>query len=271
MQYDFDKKEVLQKAAEDKKDALHNLTNRIFIAGLIMVICLALFVLNRYRVIRKQKEIIQIEKDRSENLLLNILPYQVAKELKEGGKAEARHYEMVTVMFTDFKDFTKISELLTPAQLVAEIHVCFSAFDNIIHTHKIEKIKTIGDAYMCAGGIPEKNATHAEDIVKAAIEIRDFMTVHNKEKVAKGEIPFEIRIGINTGPVVAGIVGVKKFAYDIWGDTVNVAARMESHGIEGQVNISGSTYQLIKDKFPCSHRGKIETKSKGQVDMYIVN
>ncbi len=211
------------------------------------------------------------EKRRSDKLLLNILPTDVAKELKDKGSAEARDYQEVSVMFTDFKDFTKISEKMTPSELVKEIDFCFSAFDNIIHKHGIEKIKTIGDAYMCAGGLPVANKTHAEDTVKAAIEIRDFMANLNKEKLAKGELPFEIRIGINTGPVVAGIVGVKKFAYDIWGDTVNLASRMESSGEAGKVNISGSTYELVKDKFTCSHRGKIQTKNKGEVDMYFVS
>ncbi len=214
---------------------------------------------------------LRVEKKKSDDLLLNILPADVAEELKNKGSSEARDFEMVTVMFTDFKDFTMISEKLSPTELVKEIDYCFSAFDNIIHKHGIEKIKTIGDAYMCAGGLPVANKTHAEDTVKAAIEIRDFMANHNKEKLAKGELPFEIRIGINTGPVVAGIVGVKKFAYDIWGDTVNLASRMESSGKEGEVNISGSTYELVKDKFTCSHRGKIQTKNKGEVDMYFVN
>jgi len=211
------------------------------------------------------------EKKKSDDLLLNILPADVAEELKNKGSAEARDYEMVTVMFSDFKDFTRISEQLTSTQLVEEINYCFSAFDNIIHKYGVEKIKTIGDAYMCAGGLPIANKTHAEDTVKAALEIRDFMTNHNKEKLANRELPFEVRIGINTGPVVAGIVGVKKFAYDIWGDTVNLASRMESSGEAGKVNISGSTYELVKDKFTCTHRGKIETKNKGEVDMYFVS
>ncbi len=174
-------------------------------------------------------------------------------------------------MFTDFKGFTHISENMTPEQLVEEIHTCFKAFDDIIHKYGIEKIKTIGDSYMCAGGLPVASKTHAEDTVKAAIEIRDFMDNHNKEKLSKGELPFEIRIGINTGPVVAGIVGIRKFAYDIWGDTVNTASRMESSGEAGKVNISGSTYELVKDKFTCSYRGKIETKNKGEIDMYFVS
>jgi len=173
-------------------------------------------------------------------------------------------------LFTDFKNFTKISETMSPDNLVAEIDYCFSAFDNIIHKHRIEKIKTIGDAYMCAGGLPSKNDSHAEDVVNAAIEIRDFMLNYKMEREQKGQTPFEIRIGINTGPVVAGIVGVKKFAYDIWGETVNTASRMETSGEVGKINISGSTYKHVKDKFNCIPRGKIHAKHIGEVDMYFV-
>jgi class 3 adenylate cyclase len=153
---------------------------------------------------------------------------------------------------------------------VDEINYCFSAFDNILQDRKIEKIKTIGDAYMCASGLPVFNHTHAFDLVNSAIEIRNFMLTRKKEKESRGEIPFELRIGIHTGPVVAGIVGVKKFQYDIWGDTVNHAARMESCGEPGKVNISGTTYELVKDKFSCTYRGKIPAKHKGELDMYFV-
>jgi class 3 adenylate cyclase len=173
-------------------------------------------------------------------------------------------------MFTDFKDFTEVSENISAELLVAEIDYCFSAFDNIIQKYKIEKIKTIGDAYICAAGLPVLNFTHPVEMINAAIEIRDFMLLRKTEKEAKGEIPFEMRIGIHTGSVVAGIVGVKKFAYDIWGDTVNIAARMESSGEAGKVNISGSTYKLVKDKFNCTYRGKIQAKHKGEIDMYFV-
>jgi len=234
-----------------------------FIVGFAIVLLFSIvFFMQRNRISK--------EKKRSDELLLNILPLEVADEIKETGTAKAKNYNLVTVMFTDFKDFTNIGEKMSPEQLVSEIHHCFSTFDNIIHKHGIEKIKTIGDAYMCAGGIPLKNNTHPEDIVNAAIEIRDFMENHKKEKIARGETPFEIRIGINTGPVVAGIVGLKKFAYDIWGDTVNLAARMEESGMVGKINISGSTCELVKDKFICTYRGKVQAKNKGEVDMYFV-
>jgi len=220
--------------------------------------------------VQERTKELRLEKQKSDDLLLNILPEEVANELKEKGSADAKQFDMVTVMFTDFKGFTKISERLSPSQLVEEIHICFKAFDAIIAKHNIEKIKTIGDAYMCAGGLPVSNETHAVDVVNAAIEIRQFMQEHLEQKKLAGEEVFEIRIGIHTGPVVAGIVGIRKFAYDIWGDTVNVASRLESSGEAGKINISGSTYEYVKDQFACTHRGKIEAKNKGQIDMYFV-
>jgi class 3 adenylate cyclase len=210
------------------------------------------------------------EKKKSDNLLLNILPAEVAQELKLKGRTEAKTFSMVTVMFTDFKDFSKVSEKESAELLVAEIDHCFSGFDNIIQKYGLEKIKTVGDAYICAGGLPVLTYTHAIDMVNAAMEIRHFMLARKVEKEARGEVPFEMRIGIHTGPVVAGIVGIKKFAYDIWGDTVNVAARMESSGEAGKVNISGATYELVKDHFHCTYRGKVHAKNKGEVDMYFV-
>jgi class 3 adenylate cyclase len=220
--------------------------------------------------VQERTKELRLEKQKSDDLLRNILPEEVANELKEKGSADAKQFDMVTVMFTDFKGFTKISERLSPSQLVEEIHICFKAFDDIIERHNIEKIKTIGDAYMCAGGLPVSNETHAADVVNAAIEIRQFMQEHLEQKKLAGEEVFEIRIGIHTGPVVAGIVGIRKFAYDIWGDTVNVASRLESSGEAGKINISGSTYEYVKDQFACTHRGKIEAKNKGQIDMYFV-
>src|SRR5688572_10952250 len=173
-------------------------------------------------------------------------------------------------MFTDFKDFTKISETVSAEMLVDELHTCFSAFDTILHKHNIEKIKTIGDAYMCVSGLPVASESHATDMVKAAVEIMAYTTARKNERDAKGEFSFELRIGINSGPVVAGIVGLKKFSYDIWGDTVNTAARMEHQGEAGKINISGTTYEMVKEKFTCVHRGKITAKKKGEIDMYFV-
>ncbi|MEO8149290.1 MAG: adenylate/guanylate cyclase domain-containing protein [Bacteroidia bacterium] len=263
MQYDFDKKEAIDKAKQEKKDALQrNIRNSTF-AGLAGVLIFAI-------VFYRQRNKIAKEKHRSEELLLNILPAETAEELKATGKAEARSFDEVTVMFTDFKNFTQASEKMTAKELVNEINFCYSEFDKIVFNHGIEKIKTIGDSYMCAGGLPSVNTTHASDIIQAAIEMCDFISKYKNEKESKGEIPFEIRIGIHTGHVVAGIVGIRKFAYDIWGDTVNIASRMESSGDPGKVNISGSTYELVKDKFNCIHRGKIEAKNKGMIDMYFV-
>ena len=207
------------------------------------------------------------EKKKSDDLLFNILPYETAQELKQNGHAETRFYENVSVLFTDFKDFTEISEKLSSVELVKEINACFEVFDSIMEKYGIEKIKTIGDAYLAAGGLPVPNSTHTEQVVMAALEIRNFIA-HRKSILSSAG--FEIRIGVHSGPVVAGIVGSKKFAYDIWGDTVNTASRMESSGEAGKVNISHTTYEAVKDKFLCKYRGEIETKGKGKIKMYFV-
>ena len=208
-----------------------------------------------------------IEKEKSDTLLLNILPAEVANELKEKGEAEAKLYDHVTVIFTDFVGFTTAAEQLSPQVLVNELHTCFKAFDEIISAHNIEKIKTIGDAFLAVAGLPVPSEDHAENVIRAAIEIRNFM----EQRLLTTENAFHIRIGIHSGNVVAGIVGMKKFAYDIWGDTVNTAARMEQHSESGKINISGDTYELIRDKFPCTYRGKISAKNKGNIDMYFVD
>jgi class 3 adenylate cyclase len=211
------------------------------------------------------------EKELTERLLLNILPKETADELQKRGKATARHYNQVTVLFTDFKGFTRFAESTRPEDLVQELDRCFIAFDDIIEKYSLEKIKTIGDAYMCAGGVPIRNTNNAVVIVLAALEIRDFMLRLQQEKQQRNERFWEIRLGINTGPLTAGVVGKKKFAYDIWGDTVNTASRMESCSEPGKVNISASTYELVKDYFDCTYRGKFDAKGKGEVDMYFVN
>ncbi len=260
------KDQELQELAMQRQKLLRN---TIAITGVLMLF-LALGMLSRYRYVRKTTRIIAYEKERSDKLLLNVLPAETAEELKEKGSATPKHYEMVSVLFTDFKGFTSIAEKLTPQELVAELNTCFLEFDRIIDKHNIEKIKTIGDAYMCAGGIPAANSSNPIDVVNAGLEIKHFMDNLKIEREARGESYWELRIGIHTGAVIAGVVGKNKFAYDIWGDAVNTASRMESSGIPGKVNISGSTYEKIKDHFRCTYRGKIQAKNKGEIDMYIV-
>jgi class 3 adenylate cyclase len=281
IQYEFDKRRLTDSLANEKEKLQRDLlykeelqTKRsqrnIFLFAGLAILVLAGGLWSRLRYIRKSAAITLREKERSDELLLNILPFEVAEELKQTGHCKAKTYSLVTVMFTDFKDFTTVGEKISAELMVDELNFCFSSFDAILQKHKVEKIKTIGDAYLCVSGLPVLNHTHAFDLITAALEIRNFMLTRKKEKEAKNEIPFEIRIGIHTGPVVAGIVGIKKFAYDIWGDTVNIAARMESSGEAGKVNISGTTYELVKDKFNCIHRGQIEAKNKGEIDMYFV-
>lgn len=277
LQFDFDlqKKEdqigLLEKEAEiiqlrekRQKSAFYV---SLLILGLIAIIALTLF--NRYKYVKKSNKIIEAEKDRSENLLLNILPKETAEELKENGRVEAKQFESVTVLFTDFKGFTRSSQNLSPAKLVKSVDYYFSNFDRIIEKYGLEKIKTIGDAYMCAGGLPFPTPGHPKKMIHAANEIAEFV-----EEVKQSEddsiVHFDIRIGINTGPVVAGVVGTKKFAYDIWGDTVNVAARMESNSEPGRVNISEYTHELVRDEFKCKYRGEIDVKNKGKMKMYFV-
>jgi class 3 adenylate cyclase len=220
--------------------------------------------------IESQYEIIFREREKSEKLLLNILPEETATELKEKGHAIPRHYMKVSVLFTDFVGFTKVAEKMTPEELINELDTCFMAFDHIIDKHNLEKIKTIGDAYMCAGGIPVGNDTNHLDAVAAALEIKAFMDRTREERNRQGKEYWQCRIGIHTGQVVAGVVGKNKFAYDIWGDAVNTASRMESSGEANRVNISGTTYELVKDRYHCVYRGKVYAKNKGEIDMYFV-
>jgi len=224
----------------------------------------------RTQEIEKQKQIIEVAKAQSDSLLLNILPAEIADELKQFGKSYARKHEQVSVLFADIKGFTFIAEQLTPVKLVTQLDEVFGAFDNIIAKYGMEKIKTIGDAYMCASGLPLADNENAIKSVKAALDMQQFIKEFGAANKIQNLPVFEIRVGIHTGPLVAGVVGSKKFAYDIWGDAVNLASQMEQHSEVGKVNISGETYSLVKDTFNCIHRGKIEAKSKGQVDMYFV-
>ena len=214
---------------------------------------------------------LELERKKSESLLLNILPEQIADELKKNDMVIPFSYQSATVLFTDMAGFTKIAEQMTPTELIQELDEVFSCFDEIIKKHKMEKIKTIGDAYMAAAGLPMVNTTHAIDSVLCSLDFLRFMDSLQLQKRKENKLFFELRIGIHTGSVVAGVVGKDKFAYDIWGDTVNTASRMESSGIIGKVNISNQTYELVKEFFECTYRGKILAKNKGEIDMYIVN
>ncbi len=259
LQFDFDKKEAVA-----KKELQHaQWVSNGFIGGFSVMLLFSIVFLSQRNRIRKGKK-------RSDELLLNILPEEVAEELKLKGAADARQYDEVSILFTDFKGFTELSEKMSPRELVAEIDYCFRKFDEIITKYHIEKIKTIGDAYMAVSGLPVESPEHAINMVAAALEIRDFMEAYKQERRAENKLFFEVRIGIHTGEVVAGIVGVKKFAYDVWGDSVNTAARMESSGEVGKVNISETTYQLVRSHYDCAFRGEIEAKGKGKVNMYFV-
>jgi class 3 adenylate cyclase/tetratricopeptide (TPR) repeat protein len=260
--------EVHQEEVREK-----NMMLRYFAGGGLLMLILAGAFFNRWVYVRKSRDIIAKERNRSESLLLNILPADVAQELKEKGRADARDFELVSILFTDFKGFTEHSAKLTATELVSEINHCFEAFDGFMEAHGIEKIKTIGDAYMAAGGLPAHHEGSVKNTVLAALEMQEFIGKRKNDMDALGKTAFEMRVGIHTGPVVAGIVGVKKFQYDLWGDTVNTASRMESACEAGKVNISQSTYEQLKDdpQFSFKSRGKIFVKGKGEMEMYFVD
>jgi adenylate cyclase len=253
------------KTAEKQKIAAINLKKQknytyMGIVGILLLAGFSFFIV-------KERDKSETARKQSDELLLNILPEEVAAELKTTGGTTAKHYDNVTVLFTDFVDFTKASEKMTAQNLIDELHTCFKAFDAITSKYGIEKIKTIGDAYLAVCGLPTADGLHAEKVVSAAQDIKSFM-LQRREQL--GDKTFEVRIGIHSGEVVAGIVGVKKFAYDIWGDTVNTAARMEQKSEAGKINISQTTYELVKDRFACTYRGEIEAKNKGMMKMYFV-
>src|SRR5690606_23164864 len=228
---------------------------------------------SRLRYINRARIAVGKEKLISEELLHNILPVKVADEIRAKGFADVHEYANATILFTDFRDFTVLAERMPAPVLVAEIDHCYKAFDHIVEVHDVEKIKTIGDAYMAAGGLPDPQKGSPLQTVMAALDMNDFMLAYQAQRTAEGRPYFVMRIGLHTGPVVAGIVGVKKYAYDIWGDTVNVANRMETAGEVGRVNISQTTYQLVKDEptLVFTPRGALEAKGKGMLQMYFVD
>jgi adenylate cyclase len=252
LQQEMEKKQMLETRKEELEKEVASRTEEV---------------IAQKKEIEQQHDELKIEKKKSDDLLLNILPEEVAEELKQKGSSEARFFDHVTVLFTDFVDFTKAGERMGPQELVDELHTCFKAFDGIISKYNIEKIKTIGDAYLAVCGLPLPDAGHAVNAARAALEIRQYM---EDRKKTMGDKTFDIRIGIHSGSVVAGIVGVKKFAYDIWGDTVNTAARMEQSSEKGRINISQVTYELVKEQFECTHRGEIAAKNKGDLNMYFI-
>lgn len=248
----------------------------IYIIILISIILLVLK-LNELRHVRERVSLEKLvedrtnelayQKDQTEQLVKKLLPQNTADELRETGKAKSHKYEMVTVLFADIQGFTEVAERTKPEELIKHLNNIFSSFDKIIAQYNIEKIKTIGDAYMCAGGMPNRDNTNPVEVVLAALEMQRKMQEINEENSLK----LEIRIGVHTGPVVAGVVGSKKLEYDIWGDTVNIASRMESHGLINKVNVSETTYKSVKDFFVCQYRGKIDVKYKGEMEMYFIH
>jgi class 3 adenylate cyclase len=278
LQFDFDLQKKQTEINLLSKDKILNqlelkrqkLAKNALIIGLSLVFLIAFILYRNYRAKVKINKILDRQKDEIEHLLLNILPAPVAKELQTEGKATPKNYDMVSVLFTDFKGFTTLAEKMTPQELVQELNSYFMAFDDIVEKYHLEKIKTIGDSYMCAGGIPTTDPEHPYNMVKAAFEMQDYINSKNRSRLALNLEPWEIRIGINAGPVVAGVVGKKKYAYDIWGSAVNIASRMESNGVPGEINISSFFYNLIKDRYSCKHRGRIYAKNVGEIDMYFI-
>ncbi|MCJ8154742.1 hypothetical protein MKJ01_13305 [Chryseobacterium sp. SSA4.19] len=270
----YDQEKNLARINQEKKDAIakadlesSRTEKNMWALGAGLSLLLLGFAGFSYNQKRKDNKRIAEEKKKSDDLLLNILPYEVAEELKEKGKTNARHFDEVSVLFTDFVNFTANSERIGVQEVLNELNICFTEFDRIMEKYNLEKIKTIGDAYLAVSGLPVSNERHAKNAVSAGLEILSYI----QQRKLNTPNALDIRIGIHSGPVIAGIVGVKKFAYDIWGDTVNTAARMEQNSAPGKLNVSEATYDLIKEDFLFEHRGKIETKGKGAMQMYFVN
>ena len=253
-----------------KNERITSARNSYFYSG-VFALLLAIGLYSRLRFVRKSREAIQHQKEVSDSLLLNILPASVAEELKARGSAVARHYDAATILFSDFEDFTSISSKLTPDELVEEVNSYFKAFDRIIAHYRLEKIKTIGDAYMAAAGIEGISPASAADAVSAGLAMQAYVKRRNERQLERGYPMFSMRLGIHSGPVVAGIVGASKFQYDLWGDTVNTASRMEGLGETGRVNISEATYRLVHDHpgFLFTPRGLMDVKGKGNMSVYF--
>ena len=275
--YKSNSENLLEKIGKSEKDteAAISYTQRlknIGLGSLGLLLLLGYFLWQKNtRLLRSKTQLLLEEKKRSEDLLSNMLPAEVVRQLKNKNVAKAQKYNSVCVLFSDFKNFSQISKNLPPEELVRELDYCFTTFDRIIDKYRLQKIKTIGDAYMCVGGLYTKGDQHIPRMVAAAFEIQQFLKNRKIQRNALNSYFFEARIGIHTGPVVAGVIGTKKIAFDVWGDTVNVAQQMEQHSEVGKVNISGETYELVKDTFTCLHRGEITVKNKKVYDMYFVS
>ncbi|MEH2125770.1 adenylate/guanylate cyclase domain-containing protein [Nostoc sp.] len=232
------------------------------------IICV--FSVYLYERLRKKefyaRKAMELAQHKSERLLLNILPEMIAEQLKQQPATIADNFLEVTVLFADIVGFTELSSHTSPAELVELLNTIFCLFDQLAERHGVEKIKTIGDAYMAVAGLPNQSNNHAPAIANMALDMQNAVATFNKENNQS----FSIRIGISTGPVVAGVIGLKKFAYDLWGDTVNIASRMESHGIAGSIQVCEASYQLLKDKYLLEKRGLIQVKGKGEMMTYIL-
>jgi len=220
--------------------------------------------------LEQTRQELQDQREKSDRLLHNMLPAAVAQELKDNGRVTARFYDAATILFADFEGFTKLAEDMEPKELIGQLDDCFSAFDEIAERHRLEMLKTIGDAYMCAGGLPETNRSHPVDACLAALEIQQRISGMNRERKKFHLSHWDLRVGLHTGPVIAGVVGRRKFIYDVWGDAVNVAARMESAGAAGKINVSGAVYHRTKGLFDFEPRGSVEAKNKGPLEMFFL-
>ncbi|MBM10340.1 MAG: hypothetical protein CMF69_12385 [Magnetovibrio sp.] len=262
---DFDKKEI----SLSQQEAMRRLSNQV-----VTLLELRRTVIEMDAVIKSrdvmQQELKQ-EKERSDQLLLNILPAAIADELKKTGKVDPRFYNSASIMFSDFSGFTKLSEQMEPKSLIDLLNQYFTVFDSVVDKHGLEKLKTIGDSYMCVSGLPAETRGHAIRVCLASLEIQDYMNRMNAKREKMRMPRWDMRIGIHSGPVIAGVVGERKFTYDIWGDTVNTASLLEQQGKAGRVNISATTYQYVNEMFDIEDRGKIRSGKKGDIPMYFLN